>query len=197
MKTARQSLAAGHAKVQVEPGTLLRRGWQRSRVIRQRAQIVDHVGALAVLWQAGKSHRGAGDVTLGVSEEFVQLIVGPGAAFGLHGSREIEPASLASWLVDDPVKIGADPVGAALFEGMAGRALLGPRRALFVRCGLQQVFDPPRRRRWLLSAALHTLPGYSVPLRGGPRWSPERRAPPLGASPPPGGQAPLGRETAL
>src|SRR3982074_3965992 len=108
-------------------GPLLRRRRQRSRVIGEGTQIVDHVGALAVLGQACKSHRGTGNVTLRISKEFVQLIEGPGAAFGLHGGREIEPASLASFLVDDPVKIRTDAVGAALFQGVAGGGFFSRR----------------------------------------------------------------------
>src|ERR1700676_4727155 len=58
---------------------LLCRRRQRNRVIRQRAQVTDHTGAFAVLCYTGKTHRGAGDVTLRVGEEFVQLVIGPGA----------------------------------------------------------------------------------------------------------------------
>src|SRR5215211_9350334 len=43
---------------------LLRRGRQRSRVVRKGTQIGDHVGALAVLRKAGEAHRGAGNEAL-------------------------------------------------------------------------------------------------------------------------------------
>src|SRR5216683_532124 len=158
MKTARQSLAAaaGHVKVHAEPEALLRRRRQRNRTIGKRAQIGDHVGALAILGDAGEAHRGAGNKALGIGNELVEVVVGPGTAFGLHGSREIKPAaSFASMVVDDPEQIWADTVGAALFEGMAGSAFLRCRSTLLDRRGLQQLLDRlGRRRRGFLGAAV-------------------------------------------
>src|SRR5216683_5543898 len=126
MKTARQSLAAaaGDVKVHAGPEALLRRRRQRNRTIGKRAQIGDHVGALAVLGDAGEAHRGAGNKALGIGNELVEVVVGPGAAFGLHGSREIKSAPLAFFVADDAVKIGTDAVGAAFLEGVAGGAFL-------------------------------------------------------------------------
>src|SRR4051812_24864988 len=105
---------------------LFRRGRQRNRRIRQGPQIGDHVGALAVLGNAGKAHRGARDETLRAGDELVEVVIRPGAALALHCSREIKAAtSLASVVVDDTKEIWADAVRTALFEGVTGRALLG------------------------------------------------------------------------
>src|SRR5258708_7920847 len=145
MKSARQSLAAaaGDVKVHAEPEALLRRRRQRNRAIGKRAQIGDHVGALAVLGDAGEAHRGARHKALGIGNELVEVVVGPGTAFGLHGSREIKPAaSFASMVVDDAEQIWADAVGAALFEGMAGGAFLRRRFALLHRPGPQTLLSP-------------------------------------------------------
>src|ERR1700694_4872216 len=110
---------------------------QRNRAIGKRAQIGDHVGALAVPGDAGEAHRGAGNKALGIGNELVEVIEGPGTAFSLHGSREIKPAApFASMVVDDAEQIWADAVGAALFEGMAGGAFLRRRGALLDRRGL-------------------------------------------------------------
>src|ERR1700723_3844113 len=104
---------------------LLRRRWQRTRGIRKGMQIVDHVGALAVLLDAGKAHRGARDETLGIGDELIEVLISPLAALGFHGRREIEPASLALFIADDPVQVRTNAVGAALLEGAAGAAVLG------------------------------------------------------------------------
>src|SRR5216684_5696362 len=113
MKSARQSLAAaaGDVKVHAEPEALLRRRRQRNRAIGKRAQIGDHVGALAVLGDAGKAHRGARNKALGIGDELVEVVKGPLATLGLHRRREIEPAPLALLVADDTVKIRAAAVG--------------------------------------------------------------------------------------
>src|SRR6185312_8315422 len=64
----------------------LRCGRQRNGVVRKRPQVGDHVGPLAVLLDAGKAHGGAGNETLRVGDERVEVVIGPGAALGLHGS---------------------------------------------------------------------------------------------------------------
>src|ERR1700687_6306610 len=118
-------------------------------------QISDHVGALAVLWNAGKAHRGAWDKALRIGDELVEVLVGPGAALGLHGGREIEPAILAFMVSDDPVKIRTAAVGAALLEGVAGGAFLRRGSTLLDGSGLQKLLD--RLGRWgrgFLAAAL-------------------------------------------
>src|ERR1700744_6066742 len=84
---------------------LLRRRRQRNRGVRKGMQIIDDVGALAVLLDAGKAHRGARDETLGVGDELIEVLVAPLAALGLHRGREIEPASFALLVADDPVQI--------------------------------------------------------------------------------------------
>src|SRR2546422_8871110 len=79
---------------------LFRRGRDRNRAVGQRGQIADHVGALAVFRNTGKAHRGAGDETLRTGDELVEVVEGPGAAFALHGCREIKAAaSFASVVV--------------------------------------------------------------------------------------------------
>src|SRR5260370_33909174 len=133
---------------------LLRRRRQRNRIVRERVQIGDHVGALAVLRDTGKTHRGARNKALGIGEELVEVFVGPGAAFGLHGGGEIEPASLAFMIADDAVKIRADAIGAAFLEGVAGGAFLRRSSTLLDRSGLQELLDRLGwHRRGFLAAA--------------------------------------------
>src|SRR5580692_2874736 len=110
---------------------LLRRRRQRNRGIGKGMQIVNDVGALAVLLDSGKAHRRARDETLGIGDELIEVLVGPGAALGLHRGREIEPASLTLLVADDAVQIRAHAVRAVLLEGVAGAALLGGGFALF------------------------------------------------------------------
>src|SRR6516164_4572575 len=122
-------------------GWLFRRRRQRNRIVRQRAQIGDDVGTLAVLRDASETHRGAGDEALGIGDELVQVVIGPGAALGLHRSREIEAAALTLVVADDAVEIGSDAVRTVLLEGMTGGALLRRSGALFDGSGLQQFLD--------------------------------------------------------
>src|SRR5947208_1450250 len=81
--------------------------------------------AAAVLRNGREAHRRTRNEALGVGDELVEIVKGPGAALAFHGSREVETAALAALLVDDAVEVRADAVGAALFEGVAGGALLG------------------------------------------------------------------------
>src|SRR4051794_36584255 len=105
-------------------------------------QVGDHVGALAVLGDAGKAHRGARDEGLRIGNELVEVVVGPGAALPLHGRREIEtPAVLAPLVANDPVKVRTDTIGATLLEGVAGTAFLRRCGTLFHGGGLQQLLD--------------------------------------------------------
>src|ERR1051325_4296705 len=78
----------------------LRCGRQRNGAIGQRPQVGDHVGALAVLLDAGKAHRGAGNEALRIGDERVEVVVGPGAALALHGGGEIEATALALVVAD-------------------------------------------------------------------------------------------------
>src|ERR1700730_15143770 len=110
---------------------LLRRRRQRLRGIRERVQIVDHVGALAVLLDAGKAHRGARNEGLRIGQELVQIVIGPGAALGLHAGREVEATpALALLVADNAVEVGTDAVRTILLEGVAGGADLCRRLAL-------------------------------------------------------------------
>src|SRR6478752_8238654 len=121
---------------------LLRRGRQRLRLVRNRVQVGDHVSALAVLRDAGKAHRSAGNEGLGIGEKLVEVLEGPVTALALHGSREIEPATTGTLrLADDAIEVRTDAVGAALLKGVAGTALLGGAGALLDRGGLQQLLD--------------------------------------------------------
>src|SRR5260370_36242102 len=120
---------------------LLRRRRQRNRLVRKRVQIGDHVGALAVLRDTGKTHRGARNKALGIRDELVEVLVGPSAALGLQGGGEIEPASLAFMVADDAVKIRPDAIGATLLEGVAGGAFLRRSCPLLDGCGLQKLLD--------------------------------------------------------
>src|SRR2546423_12474387 len=109
----------------MSPANLLRCRRQRQRLVRQRAQVGDHVGAFAVLLDAGKAHRGARYKALRVGDEFVEVVKTPFAALGLHGGREVEAGlALTLLLADDAIEVRTDAVRAALFEGVAGRALL-------------------------------------------------------------------------
>src|SRR6202012_678828 len=83
-----------------------------------------------------------------LGQELVEVVIGPGAALGLHASREIEAAAAFTLLVaDDAVEIRTDMVGAVLLEGVAGQADLRGSLALLDRSGLQQLLDRLRRRR--------------------------------------------------
>src|SRR3954453_10273949 len=141
MQTARQCLAVvphGNPCGTIE--MLLCRGRDRNRSVGQRGQIADHIGALAVLLNAGEAHCGAGDETLRIGDELVEVVEGPGAALALHGCREIKAAaSLATVVVDDAIEIWADAVRTTLLEGVAGGALLGRGCALLDGGGLQQL----------------------------------------------------------
>src|SRR3977135_2077367 len=132
--------AAGHLKSMRSVGTLLRRRRQRNRAIGEGAQIGDHVGALAVLRDGGKAHRGARNKALGIGDELAEVVVAPLAALGLHRRREIEPAPLALLVADDAVKIRADAVGTVFLEGVAGGAFLRRCGPLLRRGGLPQIF---------------------------------------------------------
>src|SRR5258707_15528092 len=91
---------------------LFRRRRQRNRLVGQGREVSDHVGALAVLLDAGKTHRSAGDEALWTSDEFVQIVESPGAALALHRRREIEPAfALALLFIDGAEQVRTDAVG--------------------------------------------------------------------------------------
>src|ERR1700730_11429548 len=124
----------------------------RNRVIRKRMQIGNHVGALAVPRNTGKSHRGARNKAPGIGDELVEVLVRPGAALGLHGCREIKSTSLAFMVADNAVKIWTDAVGTALLEGVAGGAFSRPGRTLFDGSGLQEFLDRLGRRGGIFAA---------------------------------------------
>src|SRR5262249_5441369 len=115
---------------------------QRLGIVRQRVEIGDHVGALAVLLDASEAHRSPGNAPVGIGVELVEIVDRPGAALGLDGGREIETATaLALVVVHDAIEIRADAVGAALLEGVAGLADFRRRLSLLDGGRLQQLLD--------------------------------------------------------
>src|SRR5689334_11363249 len=121
LKPKRPGIAWPFETLSWSPANLLRSRRQRHRLVRQRRQISDHVGALAVLLDTGKAHRGARHKTLRIGDELVEIVEGPFAALGLHGSREVEAVlALALLLVDGAIEVRADLVRASLLEGVAG-----------------------------------------------------------------------------
>src|SRR5581483_4494848 len=108
----------------------------------------DHVGALAVPLDSGEAHRGAGNETLRIGDELVEIVDRPRAALGFHRGREIEAAAIfAPAVADDAVEIRTDAVRPALLEGVAGLANLRGRLALLDGRRLQQLLDRLARRR--------------------------------------------------
>src|SRR5215813_10287179 len=102
-----------------------RRLRQRERAVRERMQIVDHVSALLPARQPRECHGGPRNVAARVGQELVELIECPSTALGFHGGREVEaPASFPARTSDDVPQIWSDPVGTALFKGVARLALL-------------------------------------------------------------------------
>src|ERR1700704_1508903 len=123
MKTAGQEPSRLSQK-SLGAGPLFRSRRQRNRLIRQSMEISDHVGALAVLRDAGKAHRGSGDKALGAGDELVEVIVGPLASLGLHACGIIETRLAGAITAHDAVEVRADLVGTALAEVVTGAALL-------------------------------------------------------------------------
>src|SRR5262249_19840884 len=99
-------------------------GRQWLGIVGQRVEIIDHVGALLWARQAGKRHRGPGNVSARVRQKVVQLRDRPIAALGLHGRRIVEPR-LDFGPADDAPQVRADFVWAALLERVAGLTDLG------------------------------------------------------------------------
>src|SRR5215472_10063594 len=98
---------------------------ERLRRIRERVEVDDDVGAVLRLRQADEGHLGSLDESLRLPEPLVEGIHGPSAALLLERVREGEAAvTLGHRPVEDAVEIGADAVGAAFVEGVAGRAFL-------------------------------------------------------------------------
>src|SRR6185437_12901485 len=99
---------------------------QRLRAVAQRVEIGHDIGAVLRLGQAGEGHLGALGERLRVEEPLVELVDIPFLAL-MRGERRRERvavAALGDRLAQDIVEVGADPVRAALLEGVAGRAFL-------------------------------------------------------------------------
>ena len=77
-------------------------------------------------WSTGRRTdiSGARDVAARIGKELIELVQGPLAALGLHGGRIVEARLRRAGPADDAPEIGPDPVRAALFEGVAGLALI-------------------------------------------------------------------------
>jgi len=123
--------------------------------------IMTLIGALLTARQPCEGHIGAGDVAARIGQEFAEFVEGPFAALGLHRGREFEAAAFPALAADDAPKIWADPVGAALLDGMTSLALLGGRFALVDR-GLGQ----PHRQRLFFRDRLF-LPAFPALDRDG------------------------------
>src|SRR6185437_11037880 len=99
---------------------------QRLRVVGERVEIGHDIGAVLRLLQAGEGHLGALGEGLRVVEPLVELLDIPFLAL-MRGERRRERvavAALGDGLAQDVVEIGADTVGPALLEGVAGHAFL-------------------------------------------------------------------------
>src|SRR6516165_11511378 len=98
---------------------------QRCRVVGERVEIGDDVGALAAALDAGEGHVGAGNVAARIGDELVELVDGPIAALRLHRGGIVEARLRRLSTADHAIEVGADQVAPALGEGVAGRAFLG------------------------------------------------------------------------
>ena len=117
--------------------TDLLRGRERGRAVGKGPQIGQDVGTFLGLRNAGKGHDGAGNGLLWRVDEVVERLKCPVATLALERCRVVEAFMGGDRAADDAVKIGADLVRAALFEAVAGLALLGRSLALG-RIGLGQ-----------------------------------------------------------
>ena len=126
-----RAAAAGAAPPASPPRRLGRVGRrQRLGVVRQGAQIGDHVGPLLVAVDAGERHAGAGRIGARLVQPLVQFLVGPGALLALQRGGVVEALHVAVRRADHAVQVWPDPGLAALVEGVAGDAdLLGERLA--------------------------------------------------------------------
>src|SRR3974390_279553 len=85
----------------------------------------DDVRALIAARQASERHGRAGPGAARRGQKLVELIIRPGAAFGLHGGGIVEARLGGALPTDDAPEIGTDAVRLTLLEGMARLALLG------------------------------------------------------------------------
>src|SRR3974377_2237986 len=76
-----------------------------------------------------------------IGQKLIELIIRPGAAFGLHGGGIVEPRLGGALPTDDAPEIGTDAVRFTLLEGMARLALLGRTLATLGGGGSEQRLD--------------------------------------------------------
>ena len=100
-------------------------GGSGSGVGGEAAQVVDHVGPLLRVREAGIGHLGAGCEGGGLGQPLVQLVIRPWARpLPLQGGGELIAILHADRLAQHAVEVGADAGLAALVERVAGDAAL-------------------------------------------------------------------------
>src|SRR6267154_1775419 len=124
------------------------------RLVGERVQIVDDVGALGVAWQAREGHGGARHIALRVGQELVELVEGPVAALALQRGRVVET--------------GADAFGRPTTFQRLGPTLLGPPFSKLWQAMQGLAADSPRSG---LELASSTSIGWGAAAGAAP-WSP-------------------------
>src|SRR3974377_218806 len=91
--------------------------------------------------QASERHGRAVHGAARIGQKLIELIIRPGAAFGLRGGGTVDPRLGGALPTDDAPEIGTDAVRFTLLEGMARLALLGRRLAPLGGGGSEQRLD--------------------------------------------------------
>src|SRR3974377_2070009 len=123
----------------------------------------DDVRALIAAGQARERHGRAVQGAARIAQKVIELIIRPGAAFGLHGGGIVEPRLGGALPTDDAPEIGTDAVRFTLLEGMARLALLSRRLAPLGGGGSEQRLD-----RLLLLLLRARARSSLFPFRGPP-----------------------------
>src|SRR5262249_59794922 len=92
---------------------------QRRRVVGERVEIGDEVGALAAALDAGERHVGAGNIAARIGNELAELVDGPIAALRLHRGGIVEPRLRRLRPADHGIPVGPDHVAPALGEAIS------------------------------------------------------------------------------
>src|SRR5665213_2213229 len=98
---------------------------QLFRLVRLGVEECDDVGAILAARQASEGHGGARHHTSRIGQILVEVIRRPVALLALHRRGVVEARLGMLRPADDVPEVGADPVGLALAEGVAGGAFLG------------------------------------------------------------------------
>jgi len=151
-------------------GAGILRFWQRHRIGRERVEIGDHVGALLIVRQTSKGHRGARRKRARFNQPSVECGEIPGAIFRFQGGRIIKARRGGDLAPDYGVEIRPDLRSLALLEVVAGLALPCHICAALSRRACQQVFDRHRRRRRRSRGALRRLLLFDRYLIAGLGW---------------------------